>query len=45
MEEAKVLVIEYLKTYFRLKLKVNFENTIFRTEEYIDCFLQKGGVI
>ena len=36
---------EYLQTYFRLKLKVNFENCIYRVEEFIDKFLQNGGVI
>ena len=44
-EEQRVRLIEYLDLHFRLKLKVNFENCIFRVEEYINNFLKVGGII
>lgn len=44
-EEVKNKVIEYLVTYFRLKVKVNFENCIYRVDEFINKLLKKGGVI
>lgn len=44
-QENKIKIFEDLEKYFRLRLKVNYENCIFRVDEYIDKFLQRGGMI
>lgn len=44
-EESRTGIREYLQKYFRLKLKVNYENCIFRVDEYIDKFIEEGGLI
>jgi hypothetical protein len=43
--EMKEMIIQYLRTHLRLKLKVNFEKCIFRVEEYVQRILERGGII
>jgi hypothetical protein len=42
MKEA---IRHHLHTHFRLKLRVNFENCIYRVEEFIQRMMEVGGII
>lgn len=41
----KSALMEALRSTLRLKLKVNFENSVYMVEDFMHAFLKEGGVI
>ncbi len=44
-EARKQSNLKHLRTHLKLKLKVNFENSLYRVEDYISLLLLHGGVV